>query len=308
MTSAHGAPATPTLPRGALVALATPVRSGRLDVPALRALVDHALHGGLVGVCPAGSTGEGMRLTAEQRLQVAAEVRGQVGEDVPVLPAIGLTSVHAAQAELAALADLGVPAALAAPPAYYPQDADELTDLYTELADGSAVPLVLYNIPPYTKTPIPVETVRRLAGHPRIVGIKDSSRDMEYLGGVLLATRGAPDFRVYTGTDTLLVPSLVMGVDGTIAASANLVPHLSAGICAAHTAGDLPRALALQEQLTAVVVACRRGAAPSGWKAALALAGIGSGECVPPGRPLAEPLREALRGDLTSLGVLGGAA
>ncbi|MGH3744515.1 MAG: dihydrodipicolinate synthase family protein, partial [Mycobacteriales bacterium] len=159
-----------------------------------------------------------------------------------------------------------------------------------------------YNIPVYTGIRIAPDLVGRLAAHPSVLGIKDSSRDMEYLQEVVYATAGA-DFRVLTGTDTLLVASLVLGAHGTIAASVNLVPQLAVGIHRAYTSGDLMAARAQQKQLVRVVMACRRGPAPAGWKAALAIVGICADTMAAPASVLSEPLRTELARELAELGV-----
>ncbi len=96
----------------------------------------------------------------------------------------------------------------------------------------------------------------RLAAHPAVAGIKDSSRDMEYLQQVIYATAGA-DFSVFTGSDTLLAASLTLGAAGTLTAAANLVPELTSGLHHAVAAGRLAEALSLQQRLTRIVSACR---------------------------------------------------
>jgi len=145
-----------TLPRGVMVALATPTDAhGELDDAGLQKLIDHVLAGGVSGVCPVGSTGEGPRFTVEQRLVITARVRSLVPASVAVVPALGVTSVACAHSELMRLAELMVTAALVAPPSYYPLAPDEMFDLYAGLADSSVVPLVLYNIPSFTKVSIP---------------------------------------------------------------------------------------------------------------------------------------------------------
>jgi dihydrodipicolinate synthase/N-acetylneuraminate lyase len=174
---------------------------------------------------------------------------------------------------------------------------------YEKLADRSDLPLVLYNIPAYTGVRIAPDVVARLAVHPNIAGIKDSSRDMEYQQGVVFASAGAP-FRVYTGSDTLLLASLAAGAHGTIAASVNLVPELATGIHRAFTSGDLATARREQERLFRVVMACRSGPAPAGWKAALAIAGICEPHLAPPAGPLPAPMREDLARMLGELGVV----
>jgi len=294
------------LPSGAMVALATPVGTdGRPDRQGLARLVQHVTAGGVAGISPCGSTGEGARLTSSQRLDVTRQVL-QEAPDLPVLPGITVGALPDAHRELAALADLGVKAALVAPPSYFPLTDSELETLYLGLADESPVPLVLYNIPMFTRIPLPVAVVARLAGHGNIVGLKDSSRDLEYFQNLLeTVRRSEPDgtFRMYTGTDTMLVASALAGGDGTIAASANLVPRLGARILEL-VASDLGQAIELQQHLSRIVAACRKGSPPAGWKAALSLTGICSPALVAPASTLPLHLTERLQRDLEELGVL----
>jgi len=294
--------AAETLLRGAVVALATPVTAGALDRRSLDGLVTHCVEGGVVGISCCGSTGEGARLSRAERLEVAHAVVNLVPDTVMVVPGLPVTSLTDALAELVSLGDLGVTAALVAPPAYYPPDDTELVRLYSTLADASPVPLLLYNIPMFTAG-LPVPVVAALAAHSNIVGTKDSSRDLEYLQAVLAATRGR-DFTVFTGTDTLLVPSVLMGAHGAITAGGNVVPDLVAGVLAATTGGDLDRAWELQRRLTAVVDACRGGSFPAGWKAAVQLQGRCSGELVSPATRLSDELTDAMAARLRAAEVL----
>jgi 4-hydroxy-tetrahydrodipicolinate synthase len=293
--------AAETLLRGAVTALATPVKAGAPDRRALDELVAHCVEGGVVGISCCGSTGEGARLSRAERLEVAHSVVNAVPDTVMVVPGLVVTNVDDALVELSSLGDLGVTAALVAPPAYYPPDDAELLRLYTTLADNSPVPLLLYNIPMFTAG-LPVPVVAALATHSNVLGTKDSSRDLEYLQAVLAATRGR-DFTVFTGTDTLLVPSVLMGAHGAITAGCNVVPDLVAGVLAATTGGDLDRAWELQRRLTAVVDACRGGSFPAGWKAALQLQGRCSGELVSPGTRLPDEQLDAVAARLRAAGV-----
>jgi dihydrodipicolinate synthase/N-acetylneuraminate lyase len=299
---------TVRLPGSAAVALATPLdEMGDLDHAGLELLVRRVLSGGVSMVCPTGSTGEGARLGPRRRAEVAAAVRGLVPAGVPVVPGLPATDIESALTELALLADADVTAALVSPPSYFPMPGDEVLRFYEELASASPLPIVLYNIPQFTKVTIPPHVVGDLATHPAIAGIKDSSRDMEYLLAVLDATSGgtgsAADFTVLTGTDTLLMASLLSGADGTIAASANLVPELGAEICRSVAADDLDRAMAAQRRLTDVVLACRRGTPPAGWKSALEIAGICDRRLAGQASPLPHQDHAALADRLAQLGV-----
>jgi 4-hydroxy-tetrahydrodipicolinate synthase len=291
---------------GVLVALVTPLDDdGRLDETSLARLIEHVVAGGVSGICPIGSTGEGPHLPQAQRLQVVGIVAREVCGRLPVIPGIAATTLVEAQEQAARYAELGATALLVAPPFYYPISQSGINTFFTELADRSPIPVLLYNIPVFTKVAITPDTVATLARHPNIIGTKDSSRDFEYFESVLAATSGVTGFRVLTGTDTLLVPTMLMGGHGTISASANLVPGWSVALYEAIKAQDWERARGLQFDVLRVVQACRRGSFPAGWKAALELAGLCRSATVKPTEPLPAESKEELRRILTEMGAIG---
>jgi len=292
-------------PAGIMAALATPWRSdGGLDMAGLERLVERIVGGGAVGISPAGSTGEGALLTRAQRIDLAGRVRKLVPPGMPVIPGVPLATLADGRAELDALAEAGATAALVAPPHYYPLGDDSVRQLYAELAEGSPLPIVLYNIPVFTKVQLSPAVVGWLAEHPSVIGIKDSSRDMDYQQQVIMATASA-DFAVLTGTDTLLVASLAFGAAGTIAASVNVVPEVVSGLYHAYLAGDIATAVRSQQQLARIGAVCRRGFFPAGWKAALEIAGVCDRHPVPPGTPLTAAEFDQLADALRTAGIAG---
>jgi len=293
--------------RGFMAALVTPVdRHGEVDAAGLQRVVARVLAGGASGACPVGSTGEGPRLTPEQRLAAVEAVRDVVPPSVPVIPAPAAMTARDAVREIAAFAGAGADACLLAPPAYFPMADEEIVRYYRTVATDSALPLLLYNIPAVTKVRIGPPVAAALASHPSIIGLKDSSRDLEGLQALVYATAGE-DFTVLTGSDTILLASLVVGAQGAIAASANLVPELGVAVYEAVREERWSDAAAHQRKLFDVIQACRVGGLGVGWKAALELAGVCSGAPVPPAAPLAADARAALARRLAALGVLGAA-
>ncbi len=298
---------------GVMVALLTPVGDdGAVDHHALSELVGSLVSAGVAGISPLGTTGEGASLSVTERLAVVDSVVASVPDAMPVIPGVFRNVVAEAVDELAAYADHGAGAALVAPPHYFPLPAADLHAFFERTAERSVLPLVLYNIPSFTKNAIAPPVIGRLAGHGSIVGVKDSSRDMEHLLEMMdaLETAGVTrrDFAVLTGTDTMLLASLAAGASGAIVASANVVPEVTVGIHRAWTAGDLVEAHRLEARLRAVVAACRTGAYPAGWKAAAALTGRCRPWLVPPRMSLAEPATTHLAQLLAELGVLDGSA
>jgi 4-hydroxy-tetrahydrodipicolinate synthase len=294
------------VPAGAMVALATPVRAGgELDEGGLERLVRRVVSGGVDGISPLGSTGEGARFTRAQRREITRRVRELAPPGMPVIPGLPLVTPAEGPAELEGLAESGATAALVAPPSYYPLTDDAVLRVYETVAERSPIPLLLYNIPVYTKITIAPWVAGRLAAHPAIAGIKDSSRDMEYQAQVIAATEGA-EFGVLTGADTLLVVGLTHGAAGIIGASANLVPELTTGVYRAFAAGDVRTALGLQRRLARITDACRRGSPPAGWKAALEIAGVCQAHPVPPGTALSAAEHARLAEVLTAEGLAAG--
>ena len=295
---------------GVIVALLTPVDSaGQVDHGALRALTERLVARGVTGISPLGSTGEGYSLGLEQRLAVTDTVAAAVPAGMPVIPGVFAHNHLQAVAEIAAYAARGATAVLAAPPSYYPLTPAEQLSYFSRLADETALPLVLYNIPVYTKIQLAPLAVAVLAAHSRVAGLKDSGRDLNYATALLdtLAAAGdeAADFSVLTGTDTLLVSYLLAGARGTICASANLVPETVLATYEAALAGKLDDALRHEARLRAVQTALAPGTSPAALKAAMATLGIiPSRALVPPRSPLSDEEASTVATRLTALGIL----
>jgi dihydrodipicolinate synthase/N-acetylneuraminate lyase len=294
---------------GVIVALLTPVGpGGQVDHGALRALTERLVARGVTGISPLGSTGEGYSLGLEQRLAATETVAGSVPAGMPVIPGVFAHNHEQAVAEVAAYAASGATAALAAPPAYYPLKAAEQLAYFSRLADETALPLVLYNIPVYTKIQIAPEAAAVLAAHPKVAGLKDSGRNLGYATALLDALAAAGDdaahFSVLTGTDTLLVSYLLSGARGTICANANLVPETVIATYEAVLAGKLDDALRHEAKLRAVQSALATGTSPAALKAALASLGvIPDRAMVPPRHPLTDAEAAEVAARLTGLGI-----
>jgi dihydrodipicolinate synthase/N-acetylneuraminate lyase len=304
MAAANG----PELLGGVVVALLTPVlNDGRLDRDSIDRLVAHALDNGVGGISPLGSTGEGYSLGIERRLEVIHAVRRTAPGGTPVIA--GLFAPNPAQAlvELAQYAEQGVAAALVAPPAYFPLSADEVRAFYEPIAAASPLPVVLYNIPVFSKIQIPPAVVAELAACPAVIGMKDSGRSLEYFldvqDALQAAGRSGADFATVTGTDSLLTAYLAAGAVGTICASANVVPAMTVEIVAATDRGDHARAQAIEAKLRQVLRIVRIEA-PAGVKAAAAALGLCGPAMIAPRLALAPDQRDALASAL--VGVLDG--
>lgn len=234
--------AAPTLPRplrGIVPPMVTPLSDqDQLDLDGLEKLIEHLLNGGVHALFALGTTGEGPHLSYSVRHQVVERVCDQVAGRVPVL--IGITdTAFDASLELAGIAyAAGAAGLVAAPPYYFPVSQPELTDYFTSLAEAVQLPLFLYNMPGCTKTAIQPETVATLSGVENIIGLKDSSRDLDYLQDVRQRIDHLAEFSLLVGPEELLASVVGMGVHGGVNGGANMFPDLYVALYEAAVAGD----------------------------------------------------------------------
>lgn len=224
----------------------------QLDVAGLERLIERILAGGVGGLFILGTTGEGPSLSYRLRREVIERVCRQVGQRVPVL--VGITdtafteSVNVARQAAAA----GAGAVVVAPPYYMPEGQPELLEYLDHLVPELALPLFLYNMPPLTKVPFELDTVRRTMDNPGIVGLKDSSGNMIYFHQVVGLLSQRPDWTLLVGPEELLVDAVLAGGHGGVSGGANLFPRLYVRLFEVARAGDLARARQLHAQVMRV--------------------------------------------------------
>ena len=290
---------------GVLVALASPMtRDGEVDRPGVGRLIEHVIRGGVHGVLALGSTGETASLDEPARREVLEAVVSATQGRVPVICGVAQTQLSTAIAEVGAAARAGADAVLVAPPFYYPTDQAGVLTFYRAIADRSTLPVLVYNIPQFTKVAVDPATIATLAREGTIKGIKDSSRDFEYFEGVCVAMRHDPAFRIFTGSDTMLVASLAAGGAGTICGAANVAPAWVVKVYDEFTRGDLAAARKSQDAVYRLVGALRAGVFPLAIKSALHMEGVCGSWSAPPVRRLDEPAESRLRDFLAASGLL----
>jgi dihydrodipicolinate synthase/N-acetylneuraminate lyase len=265
---------------GIIPPMVTPLRSrDELDLAGLEKLLEHILSGGVSGLFILGTTGEGPSLSYRLRRELVKRVCRQVKQRVPVL--IGITDTAFVESVNLArqAADCGAQAVVAAPPYYMPEGQPELQEWLDHLVPELPLPLFLYNMPPLTKVPYELDTVRRALDNPHIIGFKDSSGDLLYFEKIVGLLQQRPDWSVLIGPEEKLLASLQLGGHGGVSGGANLFPKLYTGLYEAFRSGDLARARTLQEQIRHIGDSLYRiGKHPSavikGIKCALACLGI----------------------------------
>jgi 4-hydroxy-2-oxoglutarate aldolase len=258
-------------------------KSEDLDVAAFARNVHALIQAGLHGIVVCGSTGEAALLSDDERRVLLEAARASTPRDRTLLMGAGAESTRATLKRCADAKSGGADAVLVVAPHYYANamSAEALRTHYRAVADGSPLPVVLYNIPKYMHFALPPELVGELAKHPNVIGIKDSSGDLNMLGGFLKSQ--GESFTVLTGNGGTFAGALQAGARGGILAVADFAPALCLQIFAAHQKGDVAAANELQaamKPLAAVIVA---ELGVPGVKTACDVAGLAGG---PARRPL----------------------
>ena len=205
--------------------ITTPFENGMVAHDKLASNVKRLSQTGISGIVVLGSNGEGVYLSEQEKKDVINTVVQAAPSDMNVIAGTACESTAETIRLTCAGAELGAQAALLNTPHYYAgkMTADALIQFYTMVADAVPIPVMLYNVPKFTHLTLGAETVGRLSRHPNIVGIKDSSGNLNLLGQYL---RNTPtDFKVMVGTAGVLLGGLGLGAVGGILALANIAPQ-----------------------------------------------------------------------------------
>jgi len=268
---------------GILPPVATPFVDDEVDLGAMRANCERWMRAGLRGILLLGTNGEAPLIRDEEAVRLVDAARDAIPADRVLLVGTGRQATRDVIALSRAVAAAGADAVLVLTPSVY---RNQLTPAaliahYHAIADGSPVPVVLYNMPQATGITLSPAIVQELAAHPNIAGIKESSGDVGVVGE--LVGRVPAGFPVVVGAAPSLYASLMVGATGGIVAIANVVPELVVRLYDLARAGKHDEALALQRALAPLAAAVTTGYGVPGLKAAMALAGYRPGQ---PRRPL----------------------
>ncbi len=290
---------------GVMPALVSPLHAdGSIDTSGTHRLIDYVIAGGVSGVVALGSTGESATLTRQQRRALVNAVAEALADRVPLIVGVAQVDLDSAQEEIRAAAAAGASAVLVTPPYYAPPDQGTIVDFYRRLAAEASVPILIYNIPIYTKVSVEPETVRMLAEQGVVAGMKDSSGNFAYHTRVLATMRDLPAFRLFMGNEGMLLSALVMGGHGTICATANVAPRLLVSLMEHLRNGQMEAARAEQFEVVDLVAGLMTGGLPAGFKAALALMGICQPHVAAPSHGLSPQQQDILREFVSTHSVL----
>lgn len=226
--------------KGAMVAIVTPFRDGKIDEKALKGLIEFQINNGTDAIVPCGTTGESATLSHsehERVLEITIEaVRGRV----PVVAGTGSNSTEEALKLTRHAHKAGADGALLITPYYNKPTPEGLFQHFQKIAVEVDIPIILYNVPGRTSVNMAPETVARLAELKNIVGIKEATASLQQVSETIHLCPN--DFAVISGDDFTTLPLLAVGGKGTISVTANIVPAEVAGLIDAFEAGDYQKA------------------------------------------------------------------
>ncbi|MFE1026278.1 4-hydroxy-tetrahydrodipicolinate synthase [Streptomyces sp. NPDC058818] len=280
--------ARPLAPFGrALCAMVTPfTEDGTLDLDGAQRLADRLVSRGCDGLVLSGTTGESPTTTDAEKAALVTAVREAVGDRASVVAGVGTADTRHT-VELASAAErAGADGLLVVTPYYSRPPQGALEAHFREIADASGLPLVLYDIPGRTGTRIEPDTLVRLAGHPRIVAVKDCSYDLLGTQKVLSRT----DLAYYAGCDEQILALYAVGAAGYVSTVANVAPDLFRAVLDAFDAGDTGRAALLQRRAIPLIEPMMAAGLPGTVTAKALLGALGL-----PAGPVRAPLRPADR-------------
>ncbi len=290
---------------GVIPPVITPLKDdGSLDLTGLERLLERLVAAGVDGLFMLGSSGEGPWLRREQQREVlSAAVRVAAGR-VPVVAGVLEASTARVVEVLPTFEALGVSAFALTTPYYFGVSDEAQLRHFEKVIGATHLPVVLYNIPSATHNPLSVETVRRLAQNPQVVGIKDSTGDQEHFRGLLELKTAREDFSVLQGAEVAAGEALLAGADGVVAGLANLEPEVFVRMLEAARRGDEARVRVLQARVAALWELHTHGHWLSCLKYAAHLRGFGCGKTL--GLEELAPDAQAQIADVLSLYQQGG--
>jgi 4-hydroxy-tetrahydrodipicolinate synthase len=286
---------------GVFTALITPFNKGAIDYSSFKRLLRAQLDGGIQGLVVCGTTAESPTLTSDEKKAIFAFVKTEVSGQVPLIFGSGTNSTSETIQYTIEAGNMGAEAALVVVPYYNRPPQRGLVAHFTEVADRSKIPIILYNVPSRTVARLDYESIITLAKHENIIGIKEASGDLA------LARRlheAAPGFLLLSGDDGTFIPFCGVGGRGTIAVGSQILPKQFVDWCKRARHGE-PGPTAEFEKYRALIDELYVEANPMGIKKALQLMGIiSSAELRLPMIELSDAHSENLRRRMTQVGLI----
>jgi 4-hydroxy-tetrahydrodipicolinate synthase len=292
---------TPDL-HGVFPYLVSPIdSSGHIRTDVLGKLCDDLIKAGVHGLTPLGSTGEFAYLGNEQRAAVVQTTIEAARKRVPVIAGVAATTTADAVAQAKNYQRLGADGILAILESYFPLKDAQIESYFRAIADAVDIPVVLYTNPQFQRSDLSLDTIAKLATHPRIKHIKDASTNT---GRLLSIMNLCPDMKVFSASAHIPAAVMLIGGVGWMAGPACVVPRQSVRLYDLCRAGRWDEAMTLQRRLWGINEAFARFNLAACIKAGLQMQGYDVGDPVPPQPALTADERQIVEKTLMELDIL----
>jgi len=284
---------------GAMTAMVTPFREGRLDESRLAEQVEHQIKGGIDALVPVGTTGESPTVDFKEHARIIELTVQYARGRVPVIAGVGANATTEA-IELHQIAKrAGAAAGLSVNPYYNKPTQEGLYRHFMTLADRVDLPIVLYNIPGRTGITMSAQTVARLNEHKNIVAIKEATGSLDMTSEIMSLC----DITVVSGDDSLTLPLMSIGAKGVISVASNLIPAEIKSLTKSALNSDFKKAAEIHHRLFGFIRSLFLDGNPAGIKYAMKIAGLDSGEMRLPLWEVSDVTKKLIEQQVKKLGI-----
>lgn len=290
-----------TIFTGMATALVTPMTPEGIDYESFGRFIDFQIDNGINALVTMGTTGENATIEYPDQQKVIRYTVERAAGRVPVIAGTGTNSTAHVLENTKKACDAGADAVLVVTPYYNKATHSGLIAHFTAVADVSAVPVILYNVPGRTGCNLQPKTLAVLAEHPNIVALKEASGNMAQFMEMMRLAGDKID--IYSGEDALTAPMMSMGGKGAISVLSNVVPAMAVAMTDAAKAGNYEEAARLQLSMLPLIDALFSQVNPIPAKAAVSAMGFGMDYLRMPLTPMEEPFRTNLYEQMRKLGI-----
>lgn len=282
--------------------MVTPFKEGNLDEDAYLRLLERQLEGGCKALVVCGTTGESAALTDTERYRLLRLTVSNTHNRIPIIAGAGSNDTRTTLRLIRIAEEAGADALLLVTPYYNKTTQSGLLAHYAYLADRTALPILIYEVPSRTGVTIAPETMALLSRHPRIWGVKEAGTDLERLSDAIRLCD--QDFAFYSGNDSLAVPMFSLGAKGLISVASNILPMEFGELCDSALRGEYTQAAESHYRYLELMELLFSEVNPIPVKEALSMMGLCSPELRLPLVPMTEQNRNKLKDSMIQLHLL----
>lgn len=278
--------------KGIFAPIPTPFQKKRVDKEKIRDFVPYLIDNGIDGIYALGTSGEFFLMTEQEKIETVKEVVNSSKSSVTIVANVSDTAPLNSIMLAKKMKDLGVDYVACTPPYYYSTNSKGIYKLFKIISSSIDVPLIVYNIPDWTKSFVPVDVISKLASKGLIAGMKYTEYNLLRLIE-FIKVKGSTS--ILTGSDAMILDCLQAGGDGAVASIANILPRETSSIYDLFISGKIEEATKVQKELQDAIFALSVGEFPSCLKEAMRLLGYDFGEAREPIQPLGKGEKERIK-------------